>query len=399
MVAAVLVRPAHASPLRFALAGMIAMAVAMGVGRFVYTLILPGMMDGLGLTAADAGLIASANYLGYLVGALLAAGGWASGRERTLMLAGLAGTALLCAAMGLTESLTTFLLIRFLAGLASAFVMVFLASIVFSHLAAAGRSDLQAVHFAGVGTGIALSSLMMLVLTVLWPDWRSGWYLSGAMSAAGFLAAAFLIDRGPLATGTAGPEPGLPRSAALAKVILAYGLFGLGYIVTATFLVAIVRAGEGGPSFEAIVWLATGLAAIPSVWLSNRLATRIGLAAAYALACVAEAVGVVSSVAVGGYAGPLVAGVLLGVTVIAITALGLQLGRQLAPLAPRRTFALMTASFGLGQILGPLIAGHVASATGSYFLPSLGAAAALVASGLIALSARQETAPALPKSP
>ena len=109
MVAAVLVRPAHASPLRFALAGMIAMAVAMGIGRFVYTLILPGMMDGLGLTAADAGLIASANYLGYLVGALLAAGGWASGRERTLMLAGLAGTALLCAAMGLTESLATFL--------------------------------------------------------------------------------------------------------------------------------------------------------------------------------------------------------------------------------------------------------------------------------------------------
>ena len=109
MVAAVLSRaPTPAPPLRFAVAGMIAMAVAMGIGRFVYTLILPGMMEGAGLSAADAGLIASANYLGYLVGALLAAGGWASGRERTLMLAGLAGTALLCAAMGLTESLPLF---------------------------------------------------------------------------------------------------------------------------------------------------------------------------------------------------------------------------------------------------------------------------------------------------
>jgi predicted MFS family arabinose efflux permease len=376
---------------------MIAMAAAMGIGRFVYTLILPGMMEGLGLSAADAGFIASANYLGYLVGALLAAGGWASGRERALMLAGLAGTALLAAAMGFTESLALFLVIRFLAGLASAFVMVFLASIVFSHLAAAGRNDLQAVHFAGVGAGIALSSALMLVLIAAWPDWRAGWYLSAALSAAGFLAAMLLIDRGPLANGAAGPEPGLPKSGALTKIILAYGLFGLGYIVTATFLIAIVREGEGGPSFEAVVWLATGLAAVPSVFLWNRIAARIGLAAAYLLACLVEAAGVTASVAAGGHVGPLVAGVLLGGTFVAITALGLQLGRRLAPLAPRRAFALMTASFGLGQILGPLLAGLVANVTGSYFLPSLGAAAALLASGLIALSAK--AAQASPKSP
>ena len=133
------------SPLRLALAGMIAMAVAMGIGRFVYTPILPGMMEELHLSPADAGWIASANYLGYLVGALAAAGGWAHGRERLLMFGGLAASAALAALMGLTETMTTFVVIRFLAGLASAFVMVFMASIVFSHLAEAGRGDLRSI--------------------------------------------------------------------------------------------------------------------------------------------------------------------------------------------------------------------------------------------------------------
>ena len=379
--------PEPAPPFRIALAGMIAMAVAMGIGRFVYTPILPGMMQQLSLSAADAGLIASANYLGYLVGALLAAGGWAEGRERPIMLAGLGASTLLAAAMGLTDSLALFLAVRFLAGLASAFVMVFLASIVFSHLAAAQRSDLQALHFGGVGLGIAISSAMMLLLIAAGSDWPGGWIGAAALSAGGFVFVAWLVDRGPFVVGHPRREPKLPDSRALRKVILAYGLFGLGYIVTATFLVAIVREGAGGRQFEAVVWLATGLAGLPSVFLWNRVADRIGLSAAYILACIVEAAGVTASVATGGLAGPLVGGILLGGTFIAATSLGLRLAQLLAPLSARRALALMTASFGVGQIAGPVLAGMIAQWSGSFFLPSLGAAAALLASALFVWSA------------
>jgi predicted MFS family arabinose efflux permease len=385
-------RPATSTALRFAFAGMIALAVAMGIGRFVYTPILPGMMEELHLSPADAGWIASANYLGYLVGALAAAGGWAHGRERLLMLAGLGASTVLAALMGLTDAMVAFLVIRFLAGLASAFVMVFISSIVFSHINAAGRSDLQAWHFGGVGLGIAMSAAMMAVLVTEHAGWAAGWLWSAAISACGFVVAALLVDEGPLANGETGPEPALPKDRSLMKIIIAYGLFGFGYVVTATFLVAIVRQGGGSRVFEAMVWMVAGLAGFPSTWLWQKIAARIGLYATYALACLIEVVGVTASVAIGGRTGPLLGGLLLGGTFIAITALGLQAARQLAPRAPRRIFAVMTASFGLGQIIGPVTAGFLAQASGDFFLASITAAAMLVVSGTITWSAA-------PKSP
>lgn len=286
------------SSLRLAIAGMTALAVAMGIGRFVYTPILPGMMEELHLTPADAGWIASANYLGYLIGAFAAAGGWAHGRERLLMFVSLAASAMLAALMGLNETMAAFLVIRFLAGLASAFVMVFMASIVFSHLAVAGRSDLQALHFGGVGLGIAVSSALLAILVTDHAGWAAGWLWSGALSAVGLLIVALLAGSTTPANGVDGPEPALPKDRSLAKMIVAYGLFGFGYVVTATFLVAIVRQGGGGRVFEATVWMVAGLAGFPSTWFWQKLTARTGLYAAYAMSCLVEVVGVIASVVV-----------------------------------------------------------------------------------------------------
>ena len=380
-----------ASPLRFALAGMVAMAVAMGIGRFVYTPILPGMMEELHLSAGDAGLIASSNYLGYLLGAFAAAGGWAHGRERVVMLGALAASGVLAGLMGLTDSTVAFLLIRFLAGVASAFVIVFLAAIVFSHLAVAGRNGLQALHFSGVGLGIAGSSLMMALLVSSHATWVAGWMVAAALSLVGFAITVLMIDRGPALTTGSGREPALSWSAPLVKVTIAYGMFGFGYIVTATVLVAIVRQGGGSRTFEAMVWMVTGLAGMPSIWLWQKIAGRTGLYVAYALASLVEAVGVTASVAMSLPIGPLLGGFFLGSTFIAITALGLQAGRVLSPQAPRRAFALMTASFGIGQLIGPLVAGVLAERSGgSFFVPSIAAAIVLVISAAIVWSAGRD---------
>lgn len=372
-----------ASPFRLALGGLFAIAAAMGIGRFVYTPILPSMMAELGLTAREAGLIASANYLGYFAGAIAAAGGWAAGRERAVMIIALAGSAALAAAMAGVDSMPAFMLIRFLAGFASAFAMIFTTAIVFGHLGVAGRDDLQGLQFAGVGLGIAGSAVMTALLHGEGAAWTAPWIWSGVLSALALVLTAILVDRGPPGTGRRTMEPPLRLDSRLSAIVIAYGLFGFGYIVTATFLVAIVRQNGSGPLLESAVWLVTGIAVIPSVHLWSLLGRRIGLPRTFALSCVVEAVGVVASVLLGGTIGPLLGGLLLGATFIAITAIGLQLGRLAVPRSPRRILSFMTVSFSIGQIAGPALAGLLAQAAGGYLLPSLAAALALVIAAIL----------------
>jgi predicted MFS family arabinose efflux permease len=374
----------HAPPLRTALAGLIGMAAAMGIGRFVYTPILPQMMAEAGVTTAQAGLIASANYVGYLAGAILAAYGWASGREKAIVLLGLAANAGLLLAMGFADTVTVFGILRLLAGFASAFVMVFGATIVLSHGAAAGRPFVQSVHFAGVGIGMALSSVMVGALAAGGLDWRAGWIGATAIALLTLPLVAALMPAQPIRPDADRHEPPLQWSGSLRRLTVAYGIFGFGYIITATFLVAIVRQGGGTANFQALVWFATGAAAAGSVAMGHPFVRRYGLAAVFVGGCVVEAFGVAASVLVPLPFGPLIGGVLLGGTFVMVTAYGLQLGRVFAPQSPRRAFAFMTAAFGIGQIAGPITAGYLVAWSGDHTLANLAAAASLLlAAGLV----------------
>src|ERR1700722_539527 len=226
---------------RTALGGLLAIAAGIGVGRFVYTPILPRMVEALGLSKSEAGLIASANFLGYLLGALAAALPTLPGPRRGWLFGALAISALTTAAMGLTESLPAFLVLRLAGGAASAFVLIIASTLVLEHLAEAGRGGLSALHFAGVGAGIAVSAALVAAMLQAGQTWKALWLASGLLSLAAMIAATMLLPAGETparskstpATGTA--DQGLRR------LIAAYGLFGFGYIVTATFLVAIVR--------------------------------------------------------------------------------------------------------------------------------------------------------------
>src|SRR5690606_23420588 len=134
-------------------------------------------------------------------------------------------TALLAASMALATSMGTFLALRFLAGVASAFTLVLLTTIVFEQLAAAKREELAALHFGGVGLGIAASSLMIGLSIARDADWRAGWWWAGILSLAGALLVAWLARAAPQRAGAFEREPPAPESTSLTRMVIAYGLF------------------------------------------------------------------------------------------------------------------------------------------------------------------------------
>lgn len=357
------------------------MASSVGVGRFVYTPILPPMSAALGMSKSAAGLIASANFLGYLIGALLAATPFVPGSRRAWLIVALATSALTTGAMGLVSTLPAFALLRFVGGIASAFALVFSSALVLDRLAIARRPELSAVHFGGVGTGIAVSATLVSALMAWGFDWRALWLASGAVALVALAIVPVLVPdkveppRAPAATRR--------RNGGLAALVVAYGLFGFGYVITATFLVTIVRASAPLQPLEPIVWIVVGVTAVPSVALWTWAARRLGDARAFACACVLEALGVLASVLWVAPSGILLAASLLGGTFMGLTALGLIQARGLGHGDPRRTLAIMTAAFGLGQIVGPASAGVIYDLTGSLVAPSLAAGAALVGAALL----------------
>jgi predicted MFS family arabinose efflux permease len=357
--------------------GLIAIAAALGIGRFVYTPILPPMIEALGLSKSQAGLIASANFLGYLIGALLAAMPGLAGSRRLWLLGALATSAITTGAMGLTDLLAAFLLLRFAGGIASAVVLIFSSTIVLERLADAGRSRLSALHFAGVGTGIAVSAALVAELARLGQSWQSLWLASGGLTFAALIAVMALLPDSPKTQtanqATSSTDRGLQR------VITAYGLFGFGYVITATFLVTIVRGMPSIRALEPVIWVVFGIAAVPSVAFLTRIATPLGIPATFAAACIVQAAGVLASVVWPSSAGVFLAAILVGGTFMGLTALGLMGARARATGDPRRILALMTGAFGLGQIIGPVFAGVVSDQLGSFTAPSIVAAVALLA--------------------
>lgn len=378
------------SPRTAALVGLAGLAAAMGVGRFAFTPLLPLMQQAGALSLAQGGSLARANYLGYLVGALLSMALTPSPARAAR--AGLVAVAALTAGMGLTGAFGAWLALRFLAGVASAFVLVGVSSWALPLLAAQGRAGWSGWVFAGVGLGISFCGVIALATGSLGVPPARAWLLLAACSAAVPLVAwRALGARTSAARGPPAASPPLP--AETWRLVLAYGAFGFGYIVPATFLPAAAREVVPDPAVFGWTWPVFGLAAAVSTTATARWWRHVPPRRLWSVAQVVMAAGVLAPALRTSVATLLVCALCVGGTFMVVTMTGIQEGRRVAGAAAARLIAAMTAAFAVGQLVGPYTVTSLGAAGATVAFPYVAASAVLLL-GALALARRPAGAPA-----
>jgi hypothetical protein len=339
--------------------GVVALAVAMGIGRFAFTPLMPLMLRDGTLSAADGAEWAAANYVGYLLGAMTASHLFSADPRRGLQLA-LAGVALTTLAVaGVDAGVGTLpgALLRGAAGVFSAWTLVCTSSWGLAEMARLQVPRLGAWIYVGVGLGIALAGLLAWLGGQQPARWL--WLEMGLLAAAGAVAV-FMGSRRQGGGRAAAPSSASSSSrgakpAHHLPLVLCYGSFGFGYVIPATFLPAMARQQVSDPLVFGLTWPLFGLAAALSIvgaarWLSHWPRRRV-----WALAQGTMALGTALPLGTQELWALAACAVLVGGTFMVTTMAGLQLARERFPANPTPVLARMTMAFAVGQIMGPLL--------------------------------------------
>ena len=364
------------SPLIRLSASFIALMMAMGIGRFALTPQLPHLISEGQIDLTAAGLIAAANYLGYLLGAVDAMFSRRPDQVQRRLHGGLWLCVLLTLASFWANGFWSHLLLRFGTGVASAWVLVMITALSQPLAAAAGRPRLGALVFAGPGLGIFLTGLLALFSHLAQQTSATLWLIYSAVALVMLLGIVRIL-----------PQPGVGATVApaasssnrgIGRLAVVYALYGVGYIIPATFLSQMANAQFHGQWQADLFWPCFGLAAAIGVLLVSLRrhdpdTTRHWLMATLWL----QAAGVFACL-LGSGLGLALGVILCGTPFLACMQLVMQRSRELAPHATQRNAGLLTACFAVGQLSGPLLA-----AVSSHFSGGLQPALVIAGSGLL----------------
>lgn len=348
-------------------AGICSLIVTAGVARFSYSLLIPIMQDGAALTGSGAGWLATTNFMGYMLGVFLAASMHNLQHKYQLHRLYLILSVVTSVAMVITTDMMTWAILRFIAGACASGGFIIASGLILKWLVKNNHRSELGIHFAGVGVGIIVTSLLVEVMLTVSANWQQQWL---ALAVLAIIAAipAWLWMPYPLKGGSAESiEKDTPPSKLFKSLMMmAYFCAGYGYAVSSTFIVDIVERTEGLQGQGGLAFLLIGLAATPAALIWDRIARKIGYLIALLGAYILNAIGIIIPALNDSLPVAVISALLFGGTFIACVSLVLTMAGNFYPSNPAKFMGKMTLSYGAAQIIAPVTTGYLVEALGNY---------------------------------
>jgi len=366
-------------------AGISSLIVTVGVARFSYSLLLPIMQDGAGLTELGGGWLASTNFMGYMSGVLLAASLHNMNYKYNLHRLYLILSVLTSAAMVMTTDMVTWAVLRFIAGVCASGGFIIASGLILKWLVKHHHRAELGIHFSGAGLSIIITSLLVEFMLTISADWQQQW-LALAVMAAVFAIPAWLWMPHPFIDGQVGgtAKDTPPSKVFKSLMMLAYFCAGYGYAVSSTFIVDIVERVEGLQGQGGLAFLLVGLAATPAALIWDRIARKTGYIKALIVAYILQAIGIILPAINDSLPVVILSALMFGGTFIACVSMVLTMAGKFYPSNPAKFMGTMTLAYGAAQILAPVCTGYLTETFGSYDI-GLYVSAAIVMIGTLFL--------------
>jgi len=337
------------------IAGIISVIIALGVSRFVFTSLLPPMLDDF-LTITYAGILASVNFAGYLSGSILSMFIKDINQKVILFRLGIVLCVITTFLLGITTNETIWLVARLVAGFGAALTFVVGSAIVMTKLNFDNKTKAMGIHFSGIGFSILVTDLISRAVLSNGGDWKDSWIILAIFAIIASIYAIYILsfDKEVKQTAVKHKFDKAIFSPFVILIILAYFTEGIGFVVQATFLPDIINTIKGLEGYGSLTWTFVGLAGIPSCIIWMTLASKFGSVNVIMITLALQMIGILIPTFTNDIYFNLFSGILYGGTFVGLVGMFMNLGGKLAGENPVILMGAVTTSYGIGQVVAPL---------------------------------------------
>lgn len=351
---------------------MLALMIAMSISRFAYTPILPFMQQDTSMNNQNAGLLATFNYLGYLMGAIIPMFITIKSKVFDLKLYVMINV-ISVILMGFSEHFLIWSVLRIIAGITSGTIFVVASNVALEALRMANKQSISGILYSAVGIGIFSSSIFIFLYTQA-QTWKATWIILGVVALmAGIMILTSMKDNPSISKHSTSSNQNQGKALNRAFIIpfsIAYFFEGAGYIVTGTFLVALIKTIPAYADYAALSWMFVGLGAMPATLIWSLFAEKIGYKKAIYSALILQIISVGLPIFSHHMLGLIIASMLFGATFLGLTTLFMSKSQELMYHTNQKLnlVSLLTVIYSVGQMLAPMIAGLLIGDSNNYQL-------------------------------